>query len=78
MKNLSGDIGAGLTMALVAVPDSMASAIFLAGVNPLYAFNAMMIGVPIGSLFTSFQFMNLALTGAMMLGVAGVTTDLSE
>ena len=75
-KNLPSDLGAGLTMALVAVPDSIASAI-LAGVNPIYAFNAMMVGLPIGSLFTSSQYLNLALTGAMMLGVAGVTVGLS-
>ena len=32
-KNLGADIGAAITMALVAVPDAIASAI-LAGVNP--------------------------------------------
>ena len=33
-------------MALVAVPDAIASAI-LAGVNPMYGFNALMVGAPI-------------------------------
>jgi SulP family sulfate permease len=51
-KNLPADIAAAMTMALVAVPDAIASAI-LAGVNPAYGFNALIVGTPIGSLFTS-------------------------
>lgn len=74
-KNLSADIGASITMALVAVPDAIASAI-LAGVNPMYGFNALMVGTPIGSLFTSSQFMNIGSTAAMMLAVGGILTDI--
>jgi SulP family sulfate permease len=48
------------------VPDAIASAI-LAGVNPIFGMNAMMIGMPIAGLFTSSQFMNVNLTAAMML-----------
>ncbi len=70
-KNLSADIGAAITMALVAVPDAIASAI-LAGVNPIYGFNALIMGTPIGSLFTSSQYMNIGSTAAMMLAVGGV------
>ena len=33
-KNIPKDVGAGLTLAMVAIPDSIASAI-LAGVNPI-------------------------------------------
>ncbi len=43
-KNIPNDAGAGLTLAMVAIPDSIASAI-LAGVNPVYAFNAVMVGI---------------------------------
>jgi len=75
-KNIPADLGAGLTMAMVAIPDSIASAI-LAGVNPIYAFNAMMVGLPVGSLFTSSEYLNLALTGAMMLALAGVMAGVS-
>ena len=71
VKNLPADLGASITMALVAVPDAIASAI-LAGVNPIYGFNALIVGTPIGSLFTSSQFMNLGSTAAMMLAVGGV------
>ena len=71
-KNLPADIGASITMALVAVPDATASAM-LAGVNPTYGFNALIVGTPIGSLFTSSQYMNIGSTAAMMLAAGGVT-----
>ena len=54
-KNLASDLGAALTMAIVAIPDTIASAL-LAGVNPMHGFNALMVGVPVGSLFTSSHF----------------------
>jgi SulP family sulfate permease len=76
-KNIASDVGASITMALVAIPDAIASAI-LAGVNPTYGFNALMIGTPIGSLFTSSQFMNIGSTAAMMLAVGGVLAGVSE
>jgi SulP family sulfate permease len=68
-KTLASDLGAAVTMAIVAIPDAIASAI-LAGVNPTHGFNALMVGTPIGSLFTSSQFMNIGLTAAMMMAVA--------
>jgi SulP family sulfate permease len=76
-ENLAADAGAGLTLAMVAVPDSIASAI-LAGVNPVFAFNSMMVGMPVAGLFTGSQFMNCALTSAMMLVVAGAVAGVSE
>ena len=76
-KNLPADIGASVTMALVAVPDAIASAI-LAGVNPTFGFNALIVGTPIGSLFTSSQFMNIGSTAAMMLAVGGVLSGFSD
>ena len=75
-KTLPADIGASITMALVAVPDAISSAI-LAGVNPTYGFNALIVGTPIGSLFTSSQFMNIGSTAAMMLAVGGVMANFS-
>jgi SulP family sulfate permease len=68
-KNLPSDIGAAVTTAIVAIPDAIASAL-LAGVNPTHGFNALMTGVPVGSLFTSSEFMNIGLTAAMMMAVA--------
>lgn len=54
---------------MVAIPDAIASAT-LAGVNPLFAFNATMVGMPVAALFTGSQNMNCSLTSAMMLVVA--------
>ncbi len=76
-KNMTADAGAGLTLAMVAIPDSIASAI-LAGVNPVFAFNSMMVGMPIAGIFTGSQFMNCALTSAMMLVVAGAVAGVPE
>ena len=67
-KNLVPDAIAGFTNAVVNIPDSIAAAV-LAGVNPTYAFNAIMVGTPIGAFFTSSDFMSLGPTSAMMLTV---------
>ena len=75
-KNLAADLGAGATMAIVAIPDAVASAL-LAGVNPTFGFNALMIGVPVGSFFTSSEFMNIGLTAAMMMAAAGGLAEFS-
>ncbi len=77
-KNLAGDLASGAISALIAIPDAIASAT-LAGVSPTYAFNALMTGTPVGSLFSGSHFMNIGLTSAMMLAVAdslaGVSSD---
>lgn len=62
---------------MVAIPDAIASAI-LAGVNPTFAFNSMMVGMPVAGLFTGSQYMNCALTSAMMLVVAGAVASAGE
>jgi SulP family sulfate permease len=76
-KNLPGDAASGAISALIAIPDAIASA-FLAGVNPTYAFNALMTGTPVGSLFSGSQFMNIGLTSAMMLAVADALVGISS
>jgi SulP family sulfate permease len=70
VKNLPGDAASAAVSGLIAIPDAIASAI-LAGVSPTFGFNALMTGVPVGSLLTGTQFMNIGLTSAMMLA----TTD---
>jgi SulP family sulfate permease len=67
-KNLVPDAIAGFTNAVVNIPDSIAAAV-LAGVNPTFAFNAIMVGTPVGALFTSSEFMSLGPTSAMMITV---------
>jgi hypothetical protein len=65
---------AGITTALVTIPDAMASAI-LAGVNPLNGLYALMVGTPIAALLASSQFMFVANTGAIAITVNSVLHD---
>ncbi len=77
VKNMPADIASAAVTGLIAIPDAIASAI-LAGVSPTFAFNALMTGVPVGSLLTGTQFMNIGLTSAMMLAVADALADFGE
>lgn len=75
-KNLVPDAIAGFTNAVVNIPDAIAAAI-LAGVNPTYAFNAVMVGTPVGALFTSSEFMSLGPTSATMIIVGSALVGYS-
>jgi len=63
-KNLTTDLLAGLTFALVNIPQSMAHAL-LAAVNPVYGLYTLMLATPVGALFTSAIFMNISTTSAL-------------
>ena len=63
-QNLSSDLMAGLTFALVNIPQSMAHAL-LAAVNPVFALYTLMVATPVGALFTSSMFMNVSTTSAL-------------
>lgn len=65
-KNLVSDLISGLTSGIADIPDGMASAV-LAGANPVFGLNALMVGKPIGALLTSSQFMAVSTTGAIAL-----------
>lgn len=65
---LTADLIAGLTFAVVNVPQAMGNAI-LATVNPVYGLYTLMIATPIGALFTSSVFMNVSTTGALSVAV---------
>jgi len=67
-KNLASDLTAGVTTALVTIPDGLASAI-LAGVNPVHGLYGLMVGTPIAALTLSSQFMYVANTGAIAVAV---------
>ncbi|UCC52875.1 MAG: SulP family inorganic anion transporter, partial [Anaerolineaceae bacterium] len=62
------DILAGLTAAIAAIPDGMASAT-LAGVNPVYGLYNLMVGTPVAALFTSSVYMAVINASAMALVV---------
>jgi sulfate permease, SulP family len=63
-KQLTSDLVAGLTFALVNIPQSMAHAL-LAAVNPVFALYTLMIATPIGAIFTGAVFMNVSTTSAL-------------
>lgn len=60
------DLIAGLTTGVANIPDAMASAV-LAGANPVQGLYAIMIGSPLGAIFGSSVFMNVATTSAMAI-----------
>jgi SulP family sulfate permease len=62
--NLASDAMAGLTFALVNIPQSMAHAL-LAAVNPVLGLYTLMLAIPVGAIFTSSVFMNVSTTSAM-------------
>jgi SulP family sulfate permease len=73
-KNMPGDAASGAISALIAIPDAIASA-FLAGVNPTYAFNALMTGlVTIGLilLFNRTRLKNFSVALGMILASIAV------
>src|SRR5512134_3791367 len=58
-SSLTADLLAGLTFALVNIPQSMAHAL-LAAVNPVFGLYTIMLAPPVGALFTSAMFMNIS------------------
>jgi SulP family sulfate permease len=77
-RHLNADLIAGLTFAIVNVPQAMAHAL-LATVNPVLGIYTLMMAVPIGALFTSSVFMNVSTTSALSVaagaGLANVASD---
>ena len=63
-SHLGSDLIAGLTFAVVNVPQAMAHAL-LAMVNPVLGIYTLMVAVPVGAIFTSSVFMNVSSTAAM-------------
>ncbi|MCA9944274.1 MAG: hypothetical protein KDE48_20390 [Anaerolineales bacterium] len=59
-KTLSADAIAGLTFAIVNIPQGMANAL-LANVNPVLGLCTLMIATPVAALATLSVFMNVSL-----------------
>ena len=74
-RHLSSDLIAGLTFAVVNVPQAMAHAL-LASVSPILGIYSLMVAVPIGAIFTSSVYMNVSTTAALSVaagdGLAGM------
>ncbi|HSD58051.1 MAG TPA: SulP family inorganic anion transporter, partial [Methanotrichaceae archaeon] len=64
----SGDLLAGLTNAIAAIPDALASGV-LAGVNPINGLYGLMVGTPVAALTTGSEFMSVTITSAMAIAV---------
>jgi SulP family sulfate permease len=73
-ENLSSDLIAGLTFAVVNVPQAMAHAL-LATVNPVFGIYTLMVAVPIGALFTSSVYMNVSTTSALSVAAGSGLAD---
>jgi sulfate permease, SulP family len=63
-RSLRADLAAGLTFAIVNVPQAMGHAL-LATVNPVYGLYTLMIATPVGALLTSSVYMNVSTTSAL-------------
>lgn len=66
--HFGSDLIAGLTFAVVNVPQAMAHAL-LATVNPVLGIYTLMIAVPVGAFFTGSVFMNVSTTSALSIAV---------
>jgi sulfate permease, SulP family len=69
-KNLTSDLLAGLTFAMVNIPQAMAHAL-LASVNPVFGLYTLMLATPVGALFTGSTFMNVSTTSALAVAAGG-------
>ncbi len=65
------DVGAGLVLGLVSVPDGLAGGL-LAGLSPLAGLYAYLVGTVAGALTTSSVFMTVQATGAMAVLISDV------
>ena len=76
-RHINADLLAGLTFAIVNVPQAMAHAL-LATVNPVLGIYTLMLAVPVGALFTSSVFMNVSTTSALSVaagaGLEGIAS----
>jgi len=75
--NFKSDLIAGLTFAVVNVPQAMAHAL-LAAVNPVLGIYTLMVAVPVGAIFTSSVFMNVSTTGALSVAAGATMAGIPE
>jgi SulP family sulfate permease len=75
-RSLRADAIAGLTGAVVCVPDGMAASV-LAGVNPIHGLYASFAGTIAGGAVASTQLMVIATTGATALAAGSAIRDVS-
>ena len=71
---LSSDLVAALTFAVVNVPQAMGHAL-LAAVNPVLGIFTLMVAVPVGAIFSSSVFMNVSSTAALSVAAGVVLVE---
>jgi SulP family sulfate permease len=76
-EHLSADLMAGLTWALVNIPQGMAYAL-LALANPAAGLYTLMIATPVAAIFTSSVFMNVSSTSAVSVAVGDTMATIPQ
>ena len=76
-RTLNAVLTAGLTTALVTIPDGLASTV-LAGVNSVQGLYSLMFETPVAALTTDSQFIYVSNTGARAVAVGGVLAAYSQ
>ena len=78
-RHLVSDLIAGLTFAVVNVPQAMAHALLTAVGSPVLGIYTLMVAVPVGAIFTSSVYMNVSTTSALSVaagaGFAGIPSS---
>ncbi|MFO1158571.1 MAG: SulP family inorganic anion transporter [Reyranellaceae bacterium] len=74
-RDLVSDLVAGLTFAVVNVPQAMAHAL-LATVNPVLGIYTLMVAVPVGAMVTGSVFMNVSTTAALAVAAGAALVDI--
>src|SRR5271157_4520303 len=74
-RHLVADLIAGLTFAVVNVPQAMAHAL-LATVNPVLGIFTLMVAAPVGAIFTGSVYMNVSTTAALSVAVGAGLADI--
>jgi SulP family sulfate permease len=64
-RHIVADLIAGLTFAVVNVPQAMAHALLTAVGTPVIGIYTLMVAVPVGAIFTSSVYMNVSTTSAL-------------
>ena len=78
-RHLVSDLIAGLTFAVVNVPQAMAHALLTAVGSPVLGIYTLMVAVPVGAIFTSSVYMNVSTTSALSVaagaGLANIPSN---
>lgn len=71
LAGFRSDVIAGLTFAMVNVPQSLGHAL-LASVNPVFGIYTLIVAMPVGAVFTGSVFMNVSTTSSLCVATAAV------